>query len=547
MLRHSRLTLACSAAVLLSLLGVSAATASDASDLDPTFNGTGKWIKDFGGSGEFADHANAVAIQPDGKILIAGSANTESDMTVARLNADGTPDTSFGQLHDGKSYVSLGGIDVANDMAIQSDGKIVIGGCSYFGADDSMFVVVRLNPDGTLDTAGFNSPAATGHGTPGRWTADYPGNNCVQGLTMQGNRIVAVGTSVLNGTNAFEIDRLTSAGYLDEDVPAAGHEGFDDDGHVAYPVVGYNDIAEDVVVQGDRLIVAGISFDSAGSENMSAIRVTDLGYLDNTYGPNASGRWSYDSGGFDAVSAAASQADGKTILVGVGPTGFNAIRLTAAGTMDATFSGDGLATLAADGLIGAGDVAVAPDGKIIVVGDASSGNVGVARFNSNGTPDTTFSGNGAAAVDLGGTDFASAVAIQSGKIIVAGTSSDNWFAARLLGTGVPSDGSSGSDPAAPAFCAGKAATVNLAKGQSPTAGNDVIVGTAGNDVIKAGGGNDLVCGGAGDDTLVGGPGKDKLLGEAGNDKLKGGGGIDKCVGSLGKDKAAKCEKVKSVP
>lgn len=97
-------------------------------------------------------------------------------------------------------------------------------------------------------------------------------------------------------------------------------------------------------------------------------------------------------------------------------------------------------------------------------------------------------------------------------------------------------------------CSGLAATVNLAVPgkNTPTAGNDVIVGTPGNDIIDASGGNDIVCGGLGDDTLKGGAGNDKLLGEGGKDKLLGGGGTDLCKGGPAVDRAKKCEKVQSL-
>lgn len=101
-------------------------------------------------------------------------------------------------------------------------------------------------------------------------------------------------------------------------------------------------------------------------------------------------------------------------------------------------------------------------------------------------------------------------------------------------------------PAQAATCNGLPVTVDVNKGQVPTAGNDVILGTAGADTIKAGGGNDVVCGGEGNDVLIGQSGKDKLFGEGGNDVLKGGGGKDVCTGGPGVDKAKTCEKVRSL-
>lgn len=89
---------------------------------------------------------------------------------------------------------------------------------------------------------------------------------------------------------------------------------------------------------------------------------------------------------------------------------------------------------------------------------------------------------------------------------------------------------------APPECRGKAVTVNVAKGQRPTEGDDVIWGTPGDDVIDGLGGNDIICGRAGDDTLIGGPGRDVLVGAKGNDTCKGG---------AGRDVARNCEVVTS--
>jgi len=86
-----------------------------------------------------------------------------------------------------------------------------------------------------------------------------------------------------------------------------------------------------------------------------------------------------------------------------------------------------------------------------------------------------------------------------------------------------------------ATCDGQRVTVDLALGQLPTAGADVILGTDGPDLIAAGDGDDVVCGGGGDDQIWGQLGNDRLLGEAGDDKLRGGDGDDVLLGGSGAD------------
>lgn len=85
-------------------------------------------------------------------------------------------------------------------------------------------------------------------------------------------------------------------------------------------------------------------------------------------------------------------------------------------------------------------------------------------------------------------------------------------------------------------CAGRAVTVDLGKGQLPTAGTDVILGTAGPDTIAAGNGADIVCGGGGDDTIDPGAGNDQVLGGAGADVIYGRSGADRLEGGGGNDR-----------
>src|SRR5262249_57196261 len=107
--------------------------------------------------------AEAVALQADGKILVGGSAN--SDFALARYNSDGSPDTSFGS--GGVVTTDLGrrGVDEGFDVAVQSDGKIVMVGRSN-GPTGYDFGVVRYNADGSLDS---------GFGTGGIVPTDFPG------------------------------------------------------------------------------------------------------------------------------------------------------------------------------------------------------------------------------------------------------------------------------------------------------------------------------------------------------------------------------------
>jgi Ca2+-binding RTX toxin-like protein len=165
------------------------------------------------------------------------------------------------------------------------------------------------------------------------------------------------------------------------------------------------------------------------------------------------------------------------------------------------------------------------------------GDIGVARLQPNGSPDTTFGNGGIARVSVTPGDTGNTLALQpDGKIVVGGTSGSRvtppfdgvLSLVRLQG-----------DPggSAKGKCAGKKATVVGTNGKDKLKGTkkkDVISAGRGKDTVKGLGGNDLICGGKGKDKLVGGPGKDKLLGQQGNDKLLGGPGKDTLKGGPGK-------------
>ena len=110
--------------------------------LDTTFGNFGKATIDFDQGGGKNDYARAVAVQPDGKIVVAGSA--DGNFALARYAADGTPDSSFSG--DGLVTTDLGGTDAGQGVAIQADGKIVV-----VGSSGGNFALARHSASGVLD------------------------------------------------------------------------------------------------------------------------------------------------------------------------------------------------------------------------------------------------------------------------------------------------------------------------------------------------------------------------------------------------------------
>ena len=157
LVKRPRLLRVVIATCALSLFSTANPANADGS-LDTSFDTDGKVTTDFGSSG---DVAQSVAIQSDGKIVAAGYSNNGSDdeFALARYNTDGSLDTSFDT--DGKVTTAIGSAsDGAYSVAIQSDGKIVAAGSSYTGSEDEgydVFALARYNTDGSL---GGSSPGA---------------------------------------------------------------------------------------------------------------------------------------------------------------------------------------------------------------------------------------------------------------------------------------------------------------------------------------------------------------------------------------------------
>ena len=543
------------------VLAASAGTAHAApGDLDRSFDGDGRKTFGYGGY----DHANGVAVQPDGRIVLAGSGGPNFDFAVTRLNPDGSFDTTFDG--DGTAGADFGGDDYGEAAALQPDGKIVVAG--YTSVDHDI-AVARFNRDGSLD-ATFDPGGVDG---PGKKTFGYGGNDLARSvLVAPDGKIVVAGNG--NANYDFAITRLNSDGSFDASFDGDGTAGADFGGvDYSYAVAAQPDGR--VVVAGETTIkqdVAVARFNPTGPADMT---------LDATF--DGDGVTTFGYGGTDGAQALALQPDGKIVVVGYGaPSGaVAATRLLPDGSPDSSFDGDGTAGIKFGGLdrndIGYA-VALAPDGKIVVAGraDLSDDNTDFAlvRLQPGGALDTTFSFDGKTTLSFGGSDEAAAVALQpDGAIVVAGDTSvnDDIAVARLEGDpaaakgGGPGTGGSGAGgpatrPAATGVprCAGHRATiVGTAKADvlrgTPRA--DVIVALGGNDRVTALGGRDIVCGGKGNDRLLGGSGTDRLDGEQGNDTLSGGQGRDRltggpqrdsCVGGAGRDRATTCETRRSL-
>ena len=390
--------------------------------LDTTFNTTGKVTTNILG---FYDFASAVAIQPDGKIVVAGDSFSSgvSNFVLVRYNAEGSLDTSFGA--SGKVITDIGsGSDAANAVAIQLIGlemKIVAAGYSFNGTG-SDFALVRYNANGTLDTT-FD---ADGKVT----TPIGSGNDYANAVAIQSDGKIVVAGYSSNGTNEdFALVRYNADGSLDTSfnsslicLPIAICNG-----KVTTPIGSGNDYAKAVAIQPDGKIVA--VGDAAGGAGIgfALVRYNANGTLDTSFG--ASGKVFTDiGGGSNRANAVAIQPDGKIVAAGNAGGDSALVRYNVAdGSLDTSFGASGkVFTDIGGGSNRANAVAIQPDGKIVAAGNAG-GDSALVRYNvADGSLDTSFGASGKVITTISGSgggrnDSAQAVAIQpDGKIVAAG-------------------------------------------------------------------------------------------------------------------------------
>jgi uncharacterized delta-60 repeat protein len=303
-----------------------------------------------------------------------------------------------------------------------------------------ILVVRRLVALFALIAVGCASLPQSASARPGALDASFSGDGKVRtnftpywdmawGVALQADgRIVAAGEASDGHRAKFALARYRHDGSRDP--------SFGGDGRVVTNFFGYDDIAFDVVVQSDQQIVAaGVT----GFGVFALARYNPDGSLDLSFGGD--GKVTTDiAPGLDEGLGAALQPDGKIVVVGTagGQIGrrFALVRYNTDGSLDTTFGrGDGIVTTdMSSSWDAADDVAIQPDGKIVVVGTAHSfagdANFAVARYNANGSLDRSFSGDGKVQTNFiagrHGYDYASAVALDpaSGRILAAGSAGD---------------------------------------------------------------------------------------------------------------------------
>ncbi|MBC8045588.1 MAG: T9SS type A sorting domain-containing protein [Fimbriimonadaceae bacterium] len=384
--------------------------------LDSTFSNDGFVIT---GLGTNFDFGSDVAIQPDGKIVVAGTVGTHpnQDFGVLRYNSNGTIDSSFDE--DGIVITDFGYNEICYTVTVQPDGKIIAAGVTH--DDASQYALVRLNDDGSLDDS---------FGEDGLSILDFGhfGHHEVNDIMMLPDDKILFGGwndgfGGLGGGDNFAVCRLLSDGTPDE--------SFGTDGQVTTTILD-DDYGFSIAVQPDGKIVVGGKGGEGAYFEIVMMRFTADGIIDSTF--SGDGKYILDEGTCnDAIYAVAVQTDGKIIAAGGTcndgvDDDFIVLRFNDDGTLDDTFDDDGKVITEMPGISLIRAVLVQPDNKILTAGYAQGTNLDYAlvRYNADGSLDYTFGEDGVVLTHLGtAADEIFGMQMQAdGKIVVAGSSAN---------------------------------------------------------------------------------------------------------------------------
>ena len=324
--------------------------------LDPTFGDGGRVRTDFGGDSFDVDSGSAVAVQRDGRIVVAGGGYLDEStqgIGLVRYRPDGSLDAGFGG--DGIVVTALGPRGAhASDLAVQRDGRLVVAGYTATAAG-VVFMVARYLPDGSLD-AGF--------GAGGVVTTDIAaGPDHALGLAIQRDgKLVAVGVadagSVAGDRGDFALVRYLPDGSIDT--------GFGSGGRVLTDFAGADDDARAVAVMADgRLVVAGSTEPEWSRRDVAVARYRRDGTLDAGFGSGGRVTTGFaEAPGLenDYAEDLVVQRDGKVVVAGVanddedrwcacegGSGDFGLVRYRRDGSLDPTFGTGGRVTTDFDG------------------------------------------------------------------------------------------------------------------------------------------------------------------------------------------------------
>jgi uncharacterized delta-60 repeat protein len=372
--------------------------------LDLTFGTNGKVISDFGGDEE----ANDVALQSSGKMLVTGNFGN-ADLTVARYNSNGTPDLTFGT--NGKVISDFGGDEYAYAIAVDGSDNFVVAGSTYsFTTFLTQFAVARFTADGTQDMSFDGDGMITNNvGGMTSWATSI--------AIQSDGKIIAAGQA--NNYDHlgydFALVRYTASGSLD------GSFGLDGITITNLSTTDLNHSADKPsLILGNGTIIVGGTYihrdaDNNTVEDFAVVRYVNNGTNDGTVDPSfgTNGITITNLDVWDILGAVAVQSDGKIIAAGEAYSYttdyFPLVRYTTVGSLDESFNGTGILQgyYTPEGPSALSGIAVQKDNKIVVAGfginpaNLQSFYLGLARYNPDGSLDGNFGTGGKVTTDFG--------------------------------------------------------------------------------------------------------------------------------------------------
>ncbi|MCO8121088.1 M12 family metallo-peptidase [Stieleria sp. TO1_6] len=367
----------------------------------------------------------AIAVLPDGKVLAASEGANSNEIRLSRTLADGTLDTAFGP--NGLLHRVIGANNpIPTAMVVQPDGKILVGGVFASGVLASF--LVRLNPNGSLDTS---------YGNSGLALIDSAGSLAIEALDVTPDGKVVAAVSSTN-SNLFGVMRVNADGRLDL---SFGQNAVADYAHLSADAVDLKSLPD-----GDVLLLGNSGFDA------TILRMQSDGSLDPNFGNQGVTSVYHPTAEitFEAMQLA---ADGSIVMAGTALENFQrdfvVVRLSADGSTDTNFAVDGFAFADIDGSPWdyVSSLQIQVDGKIVAIGHTdgfSSDELALARFNVDGSLDNSFFGDGTYTRGFGtSTDqraLGSALDASGRLHLLAGNDSDIRIFALALGV-IPFSGS----------------------------------------------------------------------------------------------------------
>jgi len=365
--------------------------------------------------------ATAVAVDGDGKLVAAGKTYlADYDMTLARFEPDYSDglDTGFGTDFPttGLSLYGIGGTLEPRAMAIRSDGKIVLGGRSFFNNYDML--IARFNSDGTPD------PTCSGIGLR---LLDYgSGDDSVTSVVVAGDRTYAAGTVRGPTSNDFGLVRFNNLCAIDDAGGTVANEY-----KFRFDLGGEDELGAMLLQPGAGFLLAGTSLGNVVLVRTKQNVLTGTVTLSTTFGTG--GKTVLDLGPAEIVSGIGLQSDGKIVVSGTvglgGGSNFFVARFDANGIIDEDFGVGGVAYASFNSVDNAQALAIRDDDALAVVGCTTTANgqvFAVAQFTASGALDSEFSTDGRTTVRTGPSGEECALAatfVGPDRLVVGGYSS----------------------------------------------------------------------------------------------------------------------------